>query len=137
MKKNYFFSFLFCFFFTPSSHTMTIPSVVGLENYIPPNPTILLPTDSSNKYDKNEEDEEEDFSEEDFSYVSYPTFSFISQEFLKENPEKARQKIEQNIRDSLIIADRGYVLEEGKIIIEGKGRELLANDHIKEVYLGI
>ena len=45
--------------------------------------------------------------------------------------------VEQNIRDSLNIADRGYVLEEGKIIIEGKGRELLTNDHIKKVYLGI
>ena len=45
--------------------------------------------------------------------------------------------VEQNIRDSLNIADRGYVLEEGKIIIEGKGRELLSNEHIKEVYLGI
>jgi branched-chain amino acid transport system ATP-binding protein len=45
--------------------------------------------------------------------------------------------VEQNIRDSLNIANRGYVLEEGKIIIEGKGRELLANNHIKEVYLGI
>ena len=45
--------------------------------------------------------------------------------------------VEQNIRDSLNIANRGYVLEEGKIIIEGEGRELLSNDHIKEVYLGI
>jgi branched-chain amino acid transport system ATP-binding protein len=45
--------------------------------------------------------------------------------------------VEQNIRDSLAIANRGYVLEEGKIIIEGEGRELLANNHIKEVYLGI
>jgi branched-chain amino acid transport system ATP-binding protein len=45
--------------------------------------------------------------------------------------------VEQNIRDSLTIANRGYVLEEGKIIIEGEGRELLANSHIKEVYLGI
>jgi branched-chain amino acid transport system ATP-binding protein len=45
--------------------------------------------------------------------------------------------VEQNIRDSLNIANRGYVLEEGKIIIEGEGRELLRNDHIKEVYLGI
>ncbi len=45
--------------------------------------------------------------------------------------------VEQNIRDSLGIADRGYVLEEGKIIIEGKGRELLSNSHIKDVYLGI
>jgi branched-chain amino acid transport system ATP-binding protein len=45
--------------------------------------------------------------------------------------------VEQNIRDSLNISDRGYVLEEGKIIIEGKGRELLTNSHIKEVYLGL
>ena len=45
--------------------------------------------------------------------------------------------VEQNIRDSLNIADRAYVLEEGKIIIDGEGRELLSNDHIKEVYLGI
>ena len=45
--------------------------------------------------------------------------------------------VEQNIRDSLNIADRGYVLEEGKIIIEGEGRELLSNEHIIEVYLGL
>ncbi len=45
--------------------------------------------------------------------------------------------VEQNIRDSLNIADRAYVLEEGKIIIEGEGRELLSNSHIKEVYLGL
>ena len=44
--------------------------------------------------------------------------------------------VEQNIRDSLNLADRAYVLEEGKIIIEGEGRGLLANAHIKEVYLG-
>jgi branched-chain amino acid transport system ATP-binding protein len=45
--------------------------------------------------------------------------------------------VEQNIRDSLGISNRAYVLEEGKIIIEGEGRDLLNNDHIKEVYLGI
>ena len=45
--------------------------------------------------------------------------------------------VEQNIRDSLNISNRAYVLEEGKIIIEGKGRELLNNEHIKEVYLGV
>ena len=45
--------------------------------------------------------------------------------------------VEQNIRDSLNIADRAYVLEEGKIILEGEGRELLSNDHIVEVYLGL
>ena len=45
--------------------------------------------------------------------------------------------VEQNIRDSLEIADRAYVLEEGKIILEGESRELLTNSHIKEVYLGL
>jgi branched-chain amino acid transport system ATP-binding protein len=45
--------------------------------------------------------------------------------------------VEQNIRDSLNVADRAYVLEEGKIIIEGEGRELLSNSHIKELYLGL
>ncbi|HTY75354.1 MAG TPA: ABC transporter ATP-binding protein [Candidatus Nanoarchaeia archaeon] len=45
--------------------------------------------------------------------------------------------VEQNIRDSLEIANRGYVLEEGKIILEGEAKELLSNSHIKEVYLGL
>jgi len=45
--------------------------------------------------------------------------------------------VEQNIRDSLDIADRGYVLEQGRIILEGKSRELLSNNHIKEVYMGL
>ncbi len=45
--------------------------------------------------------------------------------------------VEQNIHDSLEVADRGYVLEEGKIILEGKSKELLSNSHIKEVYLGL
>jgi branched-chain amino acid transport system ATP-binding protein len=45
--------------------------------------------------------------------------------------------VEQNIRDSLNIADRGYVLEDGRIVLEGKSRELLSNSHIKEVYLGL
>jgi branched-chain amino acid transport system ATP-binding protein len=45
--------------------------------------------------------------------------------------------VEQNIRDSLNIANRAYVLEKGKVVLEGKGRELLSNDHIKLVYLGL
>jgi branched-chain amino acid transport system ATP-binding protein len=45
--------------------------------------------------------------------------------------------VEQNMHDSLEVADRGYVLEEGKIILEGKSKELLSNSHIKEVYLGL
>jgi branched-chain amino acid transport system ATP-binding protein len=45
--------------------------------------------------------------------------------------------VEQNIRDSLSIAHRAYVLEEGKIILEGESRQLLNSAHIKEVYLGL
>ena len=45
--------------------------------------------------------------------------------------------VEQNIRESLDVADRGYVLEQGNIIMEGKSRELLCDNHIKEVYLGL
>ncbi len=45
--------------------------------------------------------------------------------------------VEQNIRDSLGVADRGYVLEEGQIVLEGKSRELLSNSHVREVYLGL
>ncbi len=45
--------------------------------------------------------------------------------------------VEQNIHDSLMVANRGYVLEEGKIVLEGKSRELLSNSHIKEMYLGL
>jgi branched-chain amino acid transport system ATP-binding protein len=45
--------------------------------------------------------------------------------------------VEQNIRDSLDVADRGYVLEQGRIILEGKSSELLCNNHIKQVYMGL
>jgi branched-chain amino acid transport system ATP-binding protein len=45
--------------------------------------------------------------------------------------------VEQNIRDSLNTANRGYVLEKGRIVLEGEGRELLSNSHIIEVYLGL
>jgi branched-chain amino acid transport system ATP-binding protein len=45
--------------------------------------------------------------------------------------------VEQNIHDSLLIANRAYVLEQGKVILEGNSRELLSNSHIKEVYLGL
>lgn len=45
--------------------------------------------------------------------------------------------IEQNVRQTLEIADRAYVLENGRIVSEGKSRELLQNDHIKKAYLGL
>ena len=44
--------------------------------------------------------------------------------------------IEQNARAALDIADRGYVLETGKIIVQGKAAELLANNDVQRAYLG-
>ncbi|WP_313128221.1 ABC transporter ATP-binding protein [Anaerocolumna sp.] len=44
--------------------------------------------------------------------------------------------IEQNASMALSIADRGYVLEIGNVILEGKGRELLVNPDVKKAYLG-
>lgn len=45
--------------------------------------------------------------------------------------------VEQNIRHALEIADRGYVLENGRIVLEGVSKELLDNDHVRKAYLGI
>jgi branched-chain amino acid transport system ATP-binding protein len=45
--------------------------------------------------------------------------------------------IEQNVFNSLKISDRGYVLENGKIVLGGKGQELLENPHIRKTYLGL
>ena len=44
--------------------------------------------------------------------------------------------IEQNANMALHIADRGYVLETGRITIEGTGEKLLANEEVKAAYLG-
>jgi branched-chain amino acid transport system ATP-binding protein len=43
--------------------------------------------------------------------------------------------VEQNVRHSLKLSDRGYVLESGKIVMTGRGVELLENGHIKKAYL--
>lgn len=44
--------------------------------------------------------------------------------------------VEQNAKKALAIADRAYVLETGKIVLDGKAQELLNNDSIKKAYLG-
>ncbi len=44
--------------------------------------------------------------------------------------------IEQNAKAALEIADKGYVLETGKIVIEGSGKELLNDERVKNAYLG-
>jgi branched-chain amino acid transport system ATP-binding protein len=44
--------------------------------------------------------------------------------------------VEQNARQALTLADRGYVLETGELVLSGSGRELLADDRIRAAYLG-
>lgn len=44
--------------------------------------------------------------------------------------------IEQNAAKSLSIADRGYVLQTGNVLLSGTGQELLANDEVQKAYLG-
>ena len=43
---------------------------------------------------------------------------------------------EQNARAALSIADRGYVMENGKIVLEGSRTELFANDDVRKAYIG-
>jgi branched-chain amino acid transport system ATP-binding protein len=45
--------------------------------------------------------------------------------------------VEQNVNMALHMASRGYVLEIGKIVLEGTGEELLNNDLVKKAYLGL
>ena len=45
--------------------------------------------------------------------------------------------VEQNASAALAIADRAFVIENGAIRLSGSGRELLANDEVKQAYLGI
>jgi len=45
--------------------------------------------------------------------------------------------VEQNVREALEIADRGYVLQTGRIVLEGTGEELLKSDIVRKAFLGI
>ncbi|MBU2499404.1 MAG: ABC transporter ATP-binding protein [Proteobacteria bacterium] len=45
--------------------------------------------------------------------------------------------VEQNVREALGLADRGYVLQTGRIVAEGRGRELLESDLFRTAFLGI
>lgn len=44
--------------------------------------------------------------------------------------------VEQNAKAALKLADRGYVLETGKVILEGPADELMENAEVKRAYLG-
>jgi branched-chain amino acid transport system ATP-binding protein len=45
--------------------------------------------------------------------------------------------VDQNARAALAVADRGYVLETGRVVLAGTGPELLANGQVREAYLGM
>jgi branched-chain amino acid transport system ATP-binding protein len=45
--------------------------------------------------------------------------------------------VEQNVFNSLQICSRGYVLENGSIVLEGEGKELLKDENVKKAYLGM
>ena len=45
--------------------------------------------------------------------------------------------VEQNTRQALALSRRGYVLENGRVVLEGSGAELLGNEHVRRAYLGM
>jgi branched-chain amino acid transport system ATP-binding protein len=45
--------------------------------------------------------------------------------------------VEQNVAQSLTLAHRGYVLENGRIVMEGRGAALLADDRVRRAYVGL
>ncbi len=45
--------------------------------------------------------------------------------------------VEQNVTQTLAMCDRAYVLENGRIVLEGTGSELMENEKVKEAFLGI
>jgi branched-chain amino acid transport system ATP-binding protein len=45
--------------------------------------------------------------------------------------------VEQNVREALDLADRGYVLRTGRVVAEGAGEELLESDMFRTAFLGI
>ena len=45
--------------------------------------------------------------------------------------------VEQNVRQALTLAHRACVLESGRLVLEGHGRDLLADDRLKRAYLGL
>ena len=45
--------------------------------------------------------------------------------------------VEQNVRQSLLIAHRAYVLETGRVVLSGGGRELLDDDIVQKAFLGM
>ena len=49
----------------------------------------------------------------------------------------SRSRGGRNVAQSLSLADRGYVLENGRIVMTGSGAELLADDGVRRAYVGL
>ena len=45
--------------------------------------------------------------------------------------------VEQNVKQTLAICDRAYVLENGRVVLQGQGQELLENEQVRQAFLGI
>jgi branched-chain amino acid transport system ATP-binding protein len=66
--------------------------------------------------------------------VMREVFGYISR--LRSEWGMAILLVEQNARAALSIADQGYVLETGRIVLQGSSEELLANKDVQRAYLG-
>jgi branched-chain amino acid transport system ATP-binding protein len=45
--------------------------------------------------------------------------------------------VEQDVQEALDICDRAYVIQTGRVVLEGSGRELLASEMIQKAFLGL
>ena len=45
--------------------------------------------------------------------------------------------VEQNVREALEIAHSAYILQTGRVVLTGQGRELLGSDLVRQAYLGL
>jgi branched-chain amino acid transport system ATP-binding protein len=45
--------------------------------------------------------------------------------------------VEQNVQAVLRSSDRGYVIDRGRIVMDGRSADLLADPHVQNVYLGV
>ncbi len=85
--------------------------------------------------------------------MAWPTFLMLDEPFLGLAPKVVAEIVrtirrvhqegvtilftEQNIRQSLVISQRGYILENGEMVLSGTQQELLEHQELKTVYLGI
>ena len=63
-------------------------------------------------------------------------FIFETIRELRDKDGKTILLVEQNANQALAVADRGYVLETGRIVLEGKSKDLRDNEEIQMAYLG-